>query len=395
VRERTYVVSDDLPELGGEARAYRLDRSVGPRRARFDELRAVFGVGGEVDEYAPGDLQAIDDDLVLVVTGGLWTMSRTRVVPTLPGAGPRSPAPLEGDEANDEPLPGSGDALPLPLDPDDVVEVPGLPGEEEARRIALDTLEATGLDTDDATVTAQNNLTSWTLDVVPRVDGVPAPGLTSSVMIGPGGRIDGASGLVGDLDELGSYPLVGTRAGIDRLNGDWSYTPPLHDTVTRDGGGPEVDVTSAELVLTSQMGWDGTTYLVPSYQVVAGDDAAGAPLTSTVPAVTDDLIDRGLDQATLAARPEREDLAEPPVLGDTRLEDSKVGAPLDACGIDDVWVGEYRFAVLEPPFDATDAPDEYTGVGGFDFDTGVYTDDSGIVVQFTEVDPEGEPPPCN
>jgi hypothetical protein len=59
-----------------------------------------------------------------------------------------------------------------------------------------------------------------------------------------------------------------------------------------------------------------------------------------------------------------------------------------------VWVGDYRFAVLDPPFDAGDVPDEYTGVGEFDFYTGVYTDGSGIVVPFTEVDPEGEPQPC-
>lgn len=72
-----------------------------------------------------------------------------------------------------------------------------------------------------------------------------------------------------------------------------------------------------------------------------------------------------------------------------------VGAPVNACGIDDVWVGDYRLAVPDPPFDATSAPDEYTGVGEFDLYTGVYTDNSGIVVQFTEVDPEREGPPCD
>jgi hypothetical protein len=275
------------------------------------------------------------------------------------------------------------------------VELPGLPGEEEARRIALDTLEATGMDTAGATITAQNSLTVWTVDVEPRVDGLPAPGLVASVMIGPGGSIDGASGNVSDLEELGAYRLAGTRAVLDRLNRGWWDTPPLHDIATGADGAPEAEVTRAELVLASQQGWDGTTYLVPGYRLIADDHDVATLVTPVLPAVTEDLIDRRLNQGPLAVRPEREDLSEPPILGATRSEDPVVVAPVTACGIADVWMGDYRFAALDPPFDAGDVPDEYTGQGGFAFYTGVYTDESGIVVPFTEVDPEGEPRSCD
>jgi hypothetical protein len=379
MRAQTFVPSDDLPELDGAAPAFRHTDESG--RARFDELAELFGIEGEVVE-GPGGTLAVDGErLGLSLIEGTWSVFQTQVIPPVPGAGETGSSTFD-------------DGMPSPIASDDVAELPGLPSEEEARRVALDTLDATGMDTEDAAITVEKGSSLWSVDVEPRVDGLPAPGLTATVMVGPGGRIENAMGNVDGLEELGEYPLAGTSAVVDRLNHGWLDTPPFYDVVSRGAGGPEVEVTGAELVLTNQIGWDGNLYLVPGYRLVSGDGDDQSTTTQVVAAVTDDVIDRRLDRTALAERPEREDLDEPPPIGAVTSESIEVAAPVDDCGIDDIWWDTYRFAALDPPFDAATAPEEYTGVGEFTFFTGVYTDSSGITVQFTEVDPERAAPSC-
>jgi hypothetical protein len=244
----------------------------------------------------------------------------TTAPPPAPGTDPvplPEPLPDPAPVPLPEPLPGLGEP------------VEGLPSEDEARAIGLETLAAAGLDVDDAEVTVIGGVTQWDVQVEPRVGDLPAPGLAAYVAVGVDGRIEGASGPVGDLDELGDYPLVETRPAIDRLNEGWGLAGPLAATSdpgdpaeptdaagaaegadTGQGGDPgdggdgvatdlparipepegsvETLLTDAEVVLMNVPSWDGDrgVYLLPGYRFTAEDGS-----DVVVPAVVDDLID--------------------------------------------------------------------------------------------------------
>jgi hypothetical protein len=234
----------------------------------------------------------------------------TTAPPPAPGTDPVPlPEPLPDPMPLPEPLPE-----PAPTEP-----VDGLPSEDEAREIALDTLAAAGLDVEDAETTVAGGITQWEVQVEPRVGDLPAPGLVAYVAVGVDGRIESASGPVADLDELGDYPLIETGPAIDRLNEGWGLAVPLAatsdptdaagaaesaDTGEGDGGegvatdlpapvpAPEGNVetvlTDAEVVLINVPSWDGEgdMYLLPGYRFTAEDGS-----DVVVPAVVDDLID--------------------------------------------------------------------------------------------------------
>ncbi len=66
------------------------------------------------------------------------------------------------------------------------------------------------------------------------------------------------------------------------------------------------------------------------------------------------------------------------------------------CGIEPLRFGGKQWVVPDPPFDATNAPEDFTGHGVFKQRSGVdalYVDDSGEVVRF-EASEDWEPPPC-
>jgi hypothetical protein len=91
-----------------------------------------------------------------------------------------------------------------------------LPAEDEARRVALAVVEASGADVDDAIVTTEA-ANAWFVTVEPRLDGVPS-GLVSFVEVGADLRVLSASGPLGQPEELGEYPLLDTRGAIERAN---------------------------------------------------------------------------------------------------------------------------------------------------------------------------------
>lgn len=92
-----------------------------------------------------------------------------------------------------------------------------LPTEDEARQIALDLLASAGMGTDDAIVRADGPYEAWYISVEPRVAGLPS-GLYASVSVGPNGEVRDASGFLGDIEKVGDYPLLDTRAAIERAN---------------------------------------------------------------------------------------------------------------------------------------------------------------------------------
>jgi hypothetical protein len=137
------------------------------------------------------------------------------IPPTPPSTTPPSP----GDPVPD-PLPTPTTTITVP--PTTVpAPPPGMPSEDEAKSAARDLAEAVGLDVDGAAVTAENLVSTWSVTVEPQVGGLPAPGLTMYVGVGPEGRIDSASGQMADPDELGDYPMIDTRDALTRLNEGW------------------------------------------------------------------------------------------------------------------------------------------------------------------------------
>ncbi len=265
----TYVAGDDLPLLGGEGPAYRMGGTVDEDRVRA--LAEQLGIDGDLRQE-DGYWHLEGDDAVLeVYDGGSWwySIQQYEVLPAdgggTPGCEPgpavdcgtveplpadAPPATIPGSAAScttseaadgtkveecyslpatDEPCPPDADCpvpLPTPVEPTPPAD---LPTEDEARAIALDLLRATGMDLDDAKVTVDGPYDAWYVSVEPTLDGLPVSGLYSSVAVGSKGAITNASGNLATPERIGDYPLIDTRAAIDRLNeqqqGWFAYAP--------------------------------------------------------------------------------------------------------------------------------------------------------------------------
>jgi hypothetical protein len=292
----TYVAGDGLPALGGEGTAYRLDGSVDEARVRA--LADELGLEGDVthqDRYwhlegADGVLEVYDDG------GGSWWYSQS-VGDTASGSssgggsagcegGPAVDCavdtPLTVDPATTIPAdecaklggdcattpdtaacgpnaecidpmppecaPDTGCVAPPPIEPTPPAD---LPTKEAAREIALDLLTATGMDVEGAKVTVDGPYDAWYVTVEPVLDGLPVSGWMASVGVGSKGVVTSASGTFAEPESLGTYPLIDTRAAIDRLNeqqGQWAPYPmplgvaddtPVADDASSAGGAAE------------------------------------------------------------------------------------------------------------------------------------------------------------
>lgn len=296
----TYAADDGLPALGGEAAAYRLAGSVDEGRVRA--LAEAVGVDGAIERS--GESWLVTDGratLEVVGDGGAawWysTMAVDAGVSSGGGSAGCEPASdggcatpgCEPGPATDCTFAETGQALPTttvcdatkaddtasacvapscaggadctePAPPDEpcppnatctepapmpIVPGPaaGLPSEEEARSIALDLLAATGTDVDAARVTVDGPYDAWYVSVEHTLDGVPVSGWSATVAVGPEGEVLHANGMLAEAELLGDYPLVDTRAAIDRLNeqqpavleGGWSpYPGAAEDMATAD-----------------------------------------------------------------------------------------------------------------------------------------------------------------
>ncbi|MGV3758190.1 MAG: hypothetical protein ACO1PW_01440, partial [Actinomycetota bacterium] len=93
-----------------------------------------------------------------------------------------------------------------------------LPSEEQARSIALEVVRATGAEVDGARVTVDGPWDAWYVTVEAALDGLPVSGWSTAVAVGPDGEVLHAGGLLATTEAIGAYPLVDTRAAVDRLN---------------------------------------------------------------------------------------------------------------------------------------------------------------------------------
>jgi len=154
------------------------------------------------------------DDTAPPATTGPAPAESATTVPGSPEPGSTEPAP-----ATDVPPCVPGPAVLCPAGAPIADEpVPGLPSEDEATVIATEMLEAAGIDVAGARTRTSGGIGEWYVEVEPALDGIPAPGLASSVSVGPDGVVPSASGPVAIPAELGDYALLSTAEAIDRLN---------------------------------------------------------------------------------------------------------------------------------------------------------------------------------
>jgi hypothetical protein len=277
----TYVAADGLPTLGGEASAHRLSGSVSEAQvtalaerlgidgavAREGSLWTVQGggrhlsvdggMGGQWHFFREMAANVADD--VTSRSGGCQPTDDTTCTPTtFLEAGREQAECLPEAACATEPAPGCDaeecEAVdpvppPRPIEPPPAAD---LPGEAEARRIALALLADTGMEVRDAEVTIDGPYDAWYVNVEPRVEGLRS-GLFASVVVGPEGVVTSANGILGTPERVGRYPILDTRAVIDRANaalndlggtgGDvgigWSGTGAGGDTATCDALTPE------------------------------------------------------------------------------------------------------------------------------------------------------------
>lgn len=247
----TYVAGEGLPGLGGEAPAYRLEGSVDA--ARVTTLARALGLGA-APVHADRLWRVTSGDAILEVSddgGGSWWYSPTGGVvsggggssstgsagtgcaPSPDGAcSPPQPSPVEPTTEDAAPAdcpPNAGCTTPTcppdavcaqPVEPPPFQPTPpvDLPSKDAAQKRALELLAKTGLDVADVKVTVDGPYDSWFVTVEPTIDGMVVSGWVSSVAIGSKGVVTSASGTLGSAAKLDRYPLVDTRAAIDRLN---------------------------------------------------------------------------------------------------------------------------------------------------------------------------------
>lgn len=219
----TYIAGDELPALGGEGPAYKLAGSVDEAAVR--RLAAALGLDAE-PQREDRTWRVIADSQVLEVyedAGGSWwyslgvdggTVSSGSAEEPCVGGPATDCGPVDLGECAPEAdcLEPAPRPVPAPQPP------ANLPSEGEARTIALDLLSATGMDLTDAKITVDGPHDAWYVSVEPVVDGLPVSGWVSSVSVGANGTITNASGTLAAPELVGEYPLVDTRAAIDRLN---------------------------------------------------------------------------------------------------------------------------------------------------------------------------------
>ena len=247
----TYVPGDDLPALGGEAPAYRLSSSVSEDQVR--DLADALGLEGEITRDGTEWRVSDGSGTLAVADGGTatwWYSSPPSGAVTGSGSSSGSAGCAAGEECTTvtatAPCPADGDCAIAPttsttiacgpgadcVEPDCAVSSDGstscpdveqpyppadLPSGDEARDIALDLLAATGVDLTGAEVVVDGPYDAWYVTVEPLIDGVPS-GLVAAVTVGSAGTVRDATGSLAVAEPLGDYPLLDTRATIDRAN---------------------------------------------------------------------------------------------------------------------------------------------------------------------------------
>lgn len=223
--EYQYVAGDGLNDQGGKGHVYQLKRARSPESV-LAKVAEVFGVGGAAakssyfDKAYPSYVVGPEDGTAPSVTigwsgTGSWWYNDPSAYPAVvcSGSAPSNDGTVKSEEPADSVEP-------------EVCETPELaenlaPSESEARAIALEIFESTGLDVSASgiRVTADEWQTVATASLV--VNGAQTA-LDWSVAWSPLGTISYAYGHSIEVVDRGSYDTVSAVAAVDRLS-DWRW----------------------------------------------------------------------------------------------------------------------------------------------------------------------------
>ena len=118
---------------------------------------------------------------------------------------PPAPCALKGSSRNDCPV------VTVPSRPAD------LPSAAGAEKVASDLVGRLGVNLTHAAVDTVETFSGWQVSIQPQLGGLPTQGYLWSVMVGSKSAVTQASGELATPSLLGSYPLIGTAAGLERL----------------------------------------------------------------------------------------------------------------------------------------------------------------------------------
>jgi len=163
-----------------------------------------------------------------------------------------------------------------------------LPSKAEAERIARELFGRAGLDLRTATVRVVDGWWSWQVTASPQVDGRDTVGWSWTASIGPGGRVEYASGWLSTPEPGAIYPLLGVDKALEPLNqrrqagvsersfcpGDkaaWSGCVPWPAS-SRRLTGVRLGLQYAPIVAVGRQPVPAAAYLVPAYLFEFDDD---------------------------------------------------------------------------------------------------------------------------
>lgn len=299
-----YEFDGDLPELADEAAAWelaveRVDTD------RIQDLAEQLGIDGDVERTEYGWTVTGDG-------GAQLDVQRTAGLPWSTYVSSPDTAVSSGVACADAPDAREKCVVEEPERPAD------LPSKAEAEEIGRELIEELGVDVDVAKIRVEDGFSVWNVMADPELDGMPVIGLTTAVAVGPKGVIQFANGWLTDPDKGDDYPLIGTKAALEKLQDEQVTTmmgAPEPMIVEECEGGPAVDcmidpmpvpseptvVTLTDVRLGLQLfgSWDADepAYLVPSY-LFATEDGGELPVIA-------------IEEEFLAPPPEPEPMPEP------------------------------------------------------------------------------------
>ena len=208
-----YEAAPGLPDLRGPAAAYEAKAEID--RDDAERLASAFGVKGSPKRADDASWHVQDGTRSAYIsthTLGDWSVSEAPTATPASGSVSSCPGAPPGAEiacdSGSKPLPGAEPEIP-----------PDLPSPAAAEKRARALLDEAGVEIADGAKATVSDPTSEGITVTfeIEVDGTPAPGMGQNVTLGSGGVVKFASGTLATFDDIGDYPLVGTEAGIERM----------------------------------------------------------------------------------------------------------------------------------------------------------------------------------
>lgn len=240
----------DVPELPAEADAWEL----APAVADVDRIAGALGVDRK-------DVRAEN------VGGAAWSVYLDQAV----SSGVAYACPAETKDVTTT-------TCEPPPDYKEPQRPGGMPTKDEARDIAETMMGKLGVDLGGATVRVDDGFSQWTVSVDTKLDGRDVVGMTTTIGIGPYGKVVSANGWMGDVRRGDTYPLIAVGEAVRRLQenqprimagaGERSLIAPAPDCVDCPPPKPTVvTITGARLGLQLYGGFEpnGPAYLVPTY----------------------------------------------------------------------------------------------------------------------------------